>query len=176
MQQNKKRKKESHLVFCKDVRELIINMGVDEYSLTDWRVFIDSSKRSLKCVLLHNGNKYWSIPIAHSIKINEEYETVAFILKKINYTEGFKYVKAKSQIVLSKKHKEVRLEIINNWITSCYPWDQTDFSDEKRFSFNGPDNWRTCHEHMVRCKRQCQGGDVMVWMMVLPNCHRRKIT
>ena len=34
---------------------------------------------------------------------------------------GFTYVKAKSQIVLSKKHKEVILEIITNCITSCHP-------------------------------------------------------
>ena len=62
-------------------------MGVKEYSNTDWRLFIDSSKRSLKCVLLHTGNTYGSIPMAHSIKMKEEYETVAFILKKINYAE-----------------------------------------------------------------------------------------
>jgi len=74
---------ENYIVFCKDTRELIINMGVEEHSPTDWRLFIDSSKRSLKCVLLHNGNKYGSIPIAHSIKMKEEYETIAFIVKKI---------------------------------------------------------------------------------------------
>ena len=62
-------------------------MGVEEYSPTDGRLFIDSSKRSLKCVLLHNGNKYGSIHIAHLIKMKKEYETVAFILKKINYPE-----------------------------------------------------------------------------------------
>ena len=36
-----------------------------------WRLFIDSSKRSLKAVLLHNTNEYESIPIAHSTKLNE---------------------------------------------------------------------------------------------------------
>ena len=62
-------------------------MGIKEHSPTDWRLFFDSLKRSLKCVPLRNGNKYGSIPIAHSIKMKEEYETVAFILKKINYAE-----------------------------------------------------------------------------------------
>jgi len=49
--------------------------------------FIDSSKHSLKCVLLHNGNKYGSIPIAHSTKLKEEYDTIAFVMKKIKYHE-----------------------------------------------------------------------------------------
>ncbi|KAK8383349.1 hypothetical protein O3P69_019012 [Scylla paramamosain] len=29
-------------------------------------LFFDSSKRSLKCVLLHNGNQFASVPLAHS--------------------------------------------------------------------------------------------------------------
>ena len=51
-------------------------MGVENYSPDDWRLFIDSSKRSLKCVLLHNGNEFGSIPIAHSTKAKETYESV----------------------------------------------------------------------------------------------------
>jgi len=79
----------NNLVFCNEGRELIINMGVEEYSHIDWRLFIDSSKRSLKCVLLNNSNKYESIPIAHSIKIKKEYETVAFILTMQNIIVKF---------------------------------------------------------------------------------------
>ena len=62
-------------------------MGLPEYTPDDWRLFIDSSKRSLKCVLLHNGNKYGSIPIGHSTTMKEEYETIALVLKKIKYEE-----------------------------------------------------------------------------------------
>ena len=40
---------------------------------SEWRLFIDSTKRSLKCVLLHNGNKLASVPIRHSIQIKETY-------------------------------------------------------------------------------------------------------
>ena len=47
-----------------------------EYFPHDWRLFIDSSKRSLKCVLLHNGNKLDSIPIAHSTKMKEDYNNI----------------------------------------------------------------------------------------------------
>ena len=33
----------------------------------DWQLFLDSSKRSLKRVLLHNGNVYRAVPIGHSV-------------------------------------------------------------------------------------------------------------
>ena len=44
------------------------------YDRNDWRLFIDSSKRSLKVVLLNNGNKFGSIPLAHSVTLKEKYE------------------------------------------------------------------------------------------------------
>ena len=62
-------------------------MGLSEYNPNEWRLFIDSSKRSLKCVLLHNGNKYGSIPIGHSVSMKEEYEQISVILGKIKYQE-----------------------------------------------------------------------------------------
>ena len=62
-------------------------MGLTEYFPHDWRLFIDSSWRSLKCVLLHNGNKLGSIPIAHSTKMKEDYNTISLVLEKIKYHE-----------------------------------------------------------------------------------------
>ncbi|KAI6650066.1 hypothetical protein LOD99_6281 [Oopsacas minuta] len=44
------------LVFCPNVEGLLLAMGVPNYNPSDWRLFIENSKRSLKCVLLHNGN------------------------------------------------------------------------------------------------------------------------
>jgi len=59
------------------------------YHPEDWRlpVFIDSSKRSLKCVLLHSGNKYASVPIAHSTTLKEKYEAIKYVLEKISYDQ-----------------------------------------------------------------------------------------
>lgn len=78
---------EDNLVFCQNVRGLLEKTGLPEYVPDDWRLFIDSSKRSLKCVLLHNGNKYASIPIAHSTQMKEEYDTIALVMEKIKYQE-----------------------------------------------------------------------------------------
>jgi len=44
-----------------------------EYNPDQWRLFIDSSKVSLKLVLLHNGKKFLSFPLAHVANMKEIY-------------------------------------------------------------------------------------------------------
>lgn len=77
---------DSNIVYCKNIPELVMIFNI-EYNANDWRLFIDSSKRSLKAVLLYNGNTYASLPIAHSVYLKESYEHLATILKKINYEQ-----------------------------------------------------------------------------------------
>lgn len=77
---------EQDLVYCKDIPGLVKMFNI-EYDATEWRLFIDSSKRSLKAVLLHNGNKYASLPIAHSVHLKECYENLKHVLAKINYED-----------------------------------------------------------------------------------------
>ena len=55
------------------------------YCSDEWRLFIDSSKRSLKCVQFHNGNMFGAIPIAHSVMAKETYERVKRVLDLISY-------------------------------------------------------------------------------------------
>jgi len=52
-----------------------------------WRLFIDSSKMSLKVVLLHNGNKFPSVPLAHAVDMKEIYESMKLLLGKVKYDE-----------------------------------------------------------------------------------------
>ena len=54
-----------------------------EYNPEERRLFIDSSKLSLKAVLLHSGNTKPSIPVA----MKETYENMSVILKAVNYNE-----------------------------------------------------------------------------------------
>ena len=54
---------ENDIVYGNNVAGLLRQLGVQQYDPQDWRLFIDSSKRSLKCVLLHNGNLYGSVPL-----------------------------------------------------------------------------------------------------------------
>jgi hypothetical protein len=78
---------EDQLVFCKDIRNLLNQLREKEYDAGTWRLFIDSSKRSLKAVSPHNSNVLFSIPLAHSTKLSESYETIKLVLEKIKYHE-----------------------------------------------------------------------------------------
>ena len=73
------------LCFCNNVDNLFEELGI-VHDPKERRLFIDSSFRSLKCVLLHNGNHYPSIPIGHSVQMKEDYNNVKSVLENINYT------------------------------------------------------------------------------------------
>ena len=73
----------SSLVYCHDIESLLLQLGITQYQRNEWRLFIDSSKRSLKCVLLHNENRYASIPVGHSVTLKESYENVKNVLETL---------------------------------------------------------------------------------------------
>ena len=74
------------LVFCSNIEGLVNQMG-KKYDPTEWRLFIDSSNRSLKGVLLHNGNELASLPVAHSVQMKETYENMKILLDCIKYDQ-----------------------------------------------------------------------------------------
>jgi len=73
-------------VFCNDVSS-VTEILCHEYNPDQWRLFIDLSKVSLKVVLLHNRNKFPSVPLAHAANMKESYESMELLLGKINYDE-----------------------------------------------------------------------------------------
>ena len=81
-------KMESGLVACTDTDGLMQTLSINHIPL-DWRHFIDSSKLSLKAILLHNGNTLPSIPVGHSVH-NESYENMKILMEAINY-DKFKW-------------------------------------------------------------------------------------
>ena len=76
-------------MYCYDIPGLVCKLGGSDivYQSSDWKLFLDSSKTSLKGVLLHNGNKYASVLVAHSVHLKEMYTNLATLLNKINYKE-----------------------------------------------------------------------------------------
>ena len=50
------------LVYCTNVPKLMRTLGLKDYNADEFRLFIDSSKRKLKAVLLSNENKVASVP------------------------------------------------------------------------------------------------------------------
>ena len=75
------------LVYYADIAQLLFKLGVPQYESKDWKLFIDSSKQSLKCVLLHNGNQFASVPITHLTTMKEKYEAVKYVLEKSGYDQ-----------------------------------------------------------------------------------------
>ena len=56
------------LCYCNNIYGLFSVFNID-YDVSEWRLFIDARKYSIKAVLLHNGNIYPSIPIDHSVTL-----------------------------------------------------------------------------------------------------------
>ena len=80
--------REENLTYCHDIPGLVIALGAAEYIPGEWRLFIDSSKISLKGVLLYNnGDKYASVPVAHSVHLKETYHNLKLLLEKVKYAE-----------------------------------------------------------------------------------------
>ena len=62
-------------------------LGTPSYNPDDWRIFIDSFKKYIKCALLHNFNLYGSIPIGHSPTAKENYEAVKKVPELVHYDD-----------------------------------------------------------------------------------------
>ncbi|KAL0829765.1 hypothetical protein ABMA28_003252 [Loxostege sticticalis] len=75
-----------NICYCNDIETLMSELNIP-YVTQEWRLFIDGSKTSLKAVLLHNGNKYASVPIAYSTVLKETYENIKSILDLIKYKD-----------------------------------------------------------------------------------------
>jgi hypothetical protein len=63
------------VVFYNDVCSVMEKLG-HEYNPDHWRLFIDSTKVSLKLVVLHNENSCPSVPLAHAANMKESYEKI----------------------------------------------------------------------------------------------------
>ena len=55
--------RESDFVYCSDINGLMNELKPNVYKDEEWRLFVDSSQRSLKAVLIHNTIKFASIPV-----------------------------------------------------------------------------------------------------------------
>ena len=60
-------------------------LGLKDYNPDEFRLFFDFSKRSLKAVLLNNGNKVALLPIADSVHLEETHENLKMLLQSIQY-------------------------------------------------------------------------------------------
>ena len=75
----------SSLVYCSDIGGLVEALGLI-YSPVEWRLFIDSSSKSLKAAFLNIGNKIASALVAHSVQLTENYENTKMLLSALKYS------------------------------------------------------------------------------------------
>ena len=76
---------EDGVVCCNDVCSVMEVLG-HKHNSDQWHLFIDSSEVSLNVVLLHNGNRFPSVPLAHATNVKESYESMKLLLGKISMT------------------------------------------------------------------------------------------
>ena len=71
---------------CYDLYGLMNALGI-KHDPQEWRPFIESSKPSLKAVLLPNGNHHPFIPVGHDVHMKETYENLNQLLNKLEYSK-----------------------------------------------------------------------------------------
>ena len=73
-----------YFTYCKDTDGLFDAMHI-RHRPEQWRLFMDASKTGLKAVLLHNGNKFPSIPVAYAPSTKETYTTMRNTQVEVDY-------------------------------------------------------------------------------------------
>ena len=94
--------------------------------------------------------------------------TVRHIQRVLSGTENVSYIKRKITPSLTSKHKESRVEFAKKYALKKDIWTKVIFSDEKRFTLDGPDGYRFYwhhlqHEEETFSKRPFGGGGLMLW-------------
>jgi hypothetical protein len=74
---------DNNLVSCNDICSVIKALGHQHDP--EWCWFTDSSKVSLKAVLLCNRNKFPSVLLAHAASMKQSYGNMKLLLEKIHY-------------------------------------------------------------------------------------------
>ena len=72
--------------FCNNVTALFAEIGI-KCNPHEWYLFINGSSKSLKAVLLHNGNKLPSIPLANLAHLKEDYCSINLLIKALKYDQ-----------------------------------------------------------------------------------------
>ncbi|GBP73879.1 hypothetical protein EVAR_82708_1 [Eumeta japonica] len=128
--------------FEDDSNSKLFSQGeLNDLDPVQWRIFIDSTKRSLKAVLLHNGGFYASIPVGHFVHLKKNLELVLCKLKYKDHgcqecgdfkilgmlpgqQSGLtKFIRS----LLSHRHKNFFLCLLdsrdraNHWTKMCWP-------------------------------------------------------
>lgn len=115
--------------------------------------------------LKKSKSKITAAKIKDNLSENVSLRTLQNFLKK---DDDFRLRNIKRKIILSEKHKEQRVSIIRSWFNENVNFKNVIFSDECRFSLDGPDSFLSWDlfdgsNDGERPKRQFGGGGIMVY-------------
>lgn len=71
--------------YCHDIASLMLEMNISYFDPDEWRIFIDSSKSSLKAVLLYQDSTIKPVPILYAVGKKEDYYTMKWVLDTVYY-------------------------------------------------------------------------------------------
>jgi transposase len=86
--------------------------------------------------------------------------------------DGYRYANTKKEIALTTAHKATRREICRKWLMEGVTSQNIIFTDETRFSLDGPDHnmsWQKSGCRRKGPRRQQGGGGMLIWGMLLPS-------
>ncbi|GBL85268.1 hypothetical protein AVEN_222734-1 [Araneus ventricosus] len=86
------------MIFCNYVDSLFKALGL-QHNTEKWHLFADSSKASLKAVLLHNGNKYSSILVGFAVCMKETYKNLKHMLSSNEYSKPYWHICADLEVI-----------------------------------------------------------------------------
>ena len=86
-------------------------------------------------MLKENGEKVYASKLINNCNLQVSRFTICRHLKTLN----MKYKKIKKILPLKEQDKCQRVWLAKKWLVENHPWEKTIFSDEKLFSYDGPD-------------------------------------
>lgn len=153
---------------------------------------VQNLTRKLKCDRKKRGRKF-ILSGKYKLRIKRSLNKMQLQKQKINSTkimaecnlvcskrtvqrhlklQGLKYKNISKNIKLSADDKQKRLLMSTKWLSENFKWEKVVFVDEKVFSLDGPNHWKSYikeKDDEVREIRVCGGGKLMVFLLVLPN-------
>jgi hypothetical protein len=114
------------------------------------------------------NSRITSSSILAKAHVNVSNRTVERFMAK----DGYKFMNSKKEIVLTAAHKVARVEICKKWLTEGSASQNIIFTDETRFSLDGPDHdmsWQRPGHRRKRPRRQQGGGGILIRGMLLPS-------
>lgn len=118
---------------------------------------------------ISSGHLLTSTDIKKNLRLSASVSTIQRLMHRL----GFTYDKILKKLPLTRHHKIQRKNACIKWIDEMMDFSKVIFSDEKKFSLDGPDGFKSYVDRRgpkihapMRPKRQAGGGSVMIWACI----------